>query len=318
MNKKISVIVPVYNKENYVEETINSLLNQTYENLEIIIINDGSKDKSKEICEKKEKEDNRIKLINIENHGAGYARNVGIENATGDFISFIDADDYLKNNFYDVLLKLILQENADISECGFKRVSSIQEEIIQPPIINISIYSSNEKILKLYGKDESEYLNTVIMCNKLFKKDLFTDGIRYPIGRIIDDEFIIYKLLNKAKKIVSTNEILYGYIQSEDSVMRQNFKAKRVYDTFDVYDEVYEFFENDQIEGITYLILLRYIKYCVELLIKTNQSDMKEKEDVIKYINEKFQEKWKIIKNKFNDTTEFEKIYDKFNSLKGE
>jgi len=318
MNKKISVIVPVYNKENYVEETINSLLNQTYENLEIIIINDGSKDKSKEICEKKEKEDNRIKLINIENHGAGYARNVGIENATGDFISFIDADDYVKNNFYDVLLKLILQENADISECGFKRVSSIQEEIIQPPIINISIYSSNEKILKLYGKDESEYLNTVIMCNKLFKKDLFTDGIRYPIGRIIDDEFIIYKLLNKAKKIVSTNEILYGYIQSEDSVMRQNFKAKRVYDTFDVYDEVYEFFENDQIEGITYLILLRYIKYCVELLIKTNQSDMKEKEDVIKYINEKFQEKWKIIKNKFNDTTEFEKIYDKFNSLKGE
>ncbi len=318
MNKKISVIVPVYNKENYVEETINSLLNQTYENLEIIIINDGSKDKSKEICEKKEKEDNRIKLINIENHGAGYARNVGIENATGDFISFIDADDYVKNNFYDVLLKLILQENADISECGFKRVSSIQEEIIQPPIINISIYSSNEKILKLYGKDESEYLNTVIMCNKLFKKDLFRDGIRYPIGRIIDDEFIIYKLLNKAKKIVSTNEILYGYIQSEDSVMRQNFKAKRVYDTFDVYDEVYEFFENDQIEGITYLILLRYIKYCVELLIKTNQSDMKEKEDVIKYINEKFQEKWKIIKNKFNDTTEFEKIYDKFNSLKGE
>lgn len=319
--EKISVIVPVYNKEKYVENTLNSILNQTYRNLEIIVINDGSTDNSKQICEEKALVDNRIIMINTENYGAGAARNLGLSKATGKYISFIDSDDYIIPEYYEVLIDMIRKNDADIAECKFVRIKSFDEEINQINHSSVKVYSREEKLLQLYGVDNSLYINTVIMCNKLFKRELFEDtGILYPTNRLIDDEFIIYHLIYNSKKIVTTNQIMYGYVQSQGSIMRKEYPAKRVYDTIDVYDGVYDFFKDKNIVSLEYYILLRYLKYCVELLVKTNDSNMKEKNEVKNYIKIKFEEKWNIILKKFENKKEFEeyrqireKFYEQFN-----
>lgn len=310
-NNKISIIIPVYNKEKYIKQSIESVLNQTYKNLEIIIIDDGSTDNSREICRDISKRDSRINMISTENRGAGSARNLGLANAHGDFISFVDADDYLDSEFYEKLLNLIIDYDADIAECKFQRITRV-EEMEKSLDIEINVYDKWEKLLQLYGKDDKLYVNTVIMCNKIFKKDLFSDGIKYPTDRLIDDEFIIYKLIDKSNKIVSTSEALYGYVQSAGSVMRQDFVAKRVLDTIDVYDEVYKYFELKPMPELIYLILLRYIKYCVELKNKAENSNMTNKKEVIEYIEKKFTEKWEIIKKMYEKLTEFNYVYDEF------
>lgn len=291
MEDLITVIIPVYNKEKYIERTLNSIIAQSYKNLEIIIVNDGSTDNSKEICTRFKERDNRIKLINIENHGAGYARNLGLNNANGEYISFIDADDYVDLDYYKILHNMILDTGADIAECKYLRVKVAQELIKYNKANNHNIMTNIEKLKDLYGRDDKKYVNTVIMCNKLFKKELF-EGIYYPEGRIIDDEFITYKLIYRSKKIVTIDSELYFYVQSEDSVMRNDFKEKRVIDTIDVYDEVYKFSKENSIQEIMDLVLVRYLNYCIELTQKTKKSnEIKDKARVINFISEKFNEK---------------------------
>ena len=161
--------------------------------------------------------------------------------------------------------------------------------------------SNIEELKILYGKDIEKYTNAVIMCNKLFKSELLDDTY-YPENRKIDDEFITYKLIYKSKKIAVTDDILYYYVQGNDSVMRNDFKEKRVIDTIDVYDEVYEFVKKNQIEELYDLVLIRYIFYCLELIQKTKKSnDIEDKQRVLNFIYKKFEEKKNIIEEKYNE-----------------
>ena len=307
MEELITVIIPVYNKDKYIKRTLNSIINQTYKNLEIIIVNDGSTDKSKDICTKFKEKDNRINLINIENHGAGYARNLGIDMANGKYISFIDADDYINVDYYKILHNMILKTDADIAECKYLRVKIEQKNIRYIKGNSNKVMTNIQKLKELYGRNEKKYVNTVIMCNKLFKKELF-ENIYYPTGRIIDDEFITYKLIYKSKKIVTTENELYFYVQSEDSVMRNDFKEKRVIDTIDAYDEVYKFIKYNNIQEIMDIVLVRYLNYCKELVQKTKKSnEIKEKDRVIKFVCKKFEEKKNILIDEFSNNIELMK-----------
>jgi len=318
MNSKpvISVIIPMYNAEKYVEKCIESLIKQTYQNLEIIIVNDGSTDGSKEVCEKYTQKDSRITLINTENRGAGSARNTGIDIAKGKYISFIDSDDYVCNDYYERFYNMIQKTDADIAIGRYQRVS--EHETMQ--FINsgkIKERTNMEELLVLYGEDEDKYINAVLVTNKLFKRELFEDNVRFPIGRLIDDEFIIYKLIYKSKKIVCTDDVMYAYVQSDSSVMRKNFKEKRVHDTIDVYDEVYAFFKENGNDELNKKILVRYLSYCVELAQKTSTSIViDDKKKVYQYLNEKFEQKSKEAKEKIeleiyqNFYSEFHKIID--------
>lgn len=164
-NKKISVIVPIYNKEDYLLVCIDSILKQTYSNLEIILVDDGSTDSSKAICEKKAKEDKRILYFNTRHTGAGAARNLGLEKSTGEFISFIDADDYIVPNYYRIMMQMIETTQSDLAECAFRRIQS-KEEIEDKDNVEVKVLSNVEKLMELYGEDEDIYVNSVIMCNK--------------------------------------------------------------------------------------------------------------------------------------------------------
>lgn len=310
----ISVIIPIYNAGKYVEKCLESITHQTYQDIEIIIVNDGSTDNSREICERYARKDNRITLINTENRGAGSARNTGIEKAKGKYISFIDSDDYICNDYYERLYSMIQKSGADIAVGRYQRISE-HETMHFVNTGEVQEYTSIQELLILYGEDEDKYVNAVLVTNKLFNRELFGDDIRYPLHRIIDDEFIIYKLIDRSKKIVCTDDVMYAYVQSDSSVMRANFKEKRVYDTIDAYDEVYEFFKDKNQEELIEKILIRYLGYCVELAQKTSKSDyIEDKTKIYQYLNDKFTEKSQVAINKI-DSMIYENLYQEFHKV---
>lgn len=312
MNKQpcISIIIPAYNAGKYIEKCIQSIINQDFRDFEIIIVNDGSTDDTKAICEKYVKLDDRIKLISTENRGAGSARNTGISEAKGKYISFIDADDFIAKWYYSRMCTMLEEGNADIVECHYRRTSKYEEGIFTNTGTQKE-YTNMEKLLVLYGEDEGEYINSVLVTNKLYRKELFKE-VRFPVNRIIDDEFIMYKLTYNSKKIISTPDIMYGYFQSEESIMRATYKEKRVHDTLDVYDEVYEFFKDKGNDELIEKILIRYLGYGIELTQKTSKSrDITDKNRVYEYIKNKFEEKAEMAEEKV-DKEKYNKIKKEF------
>ena len=220
MNKKISVIVAVYNTEKYIEKCLRSLLNQTYQNLEIIVVDDGSTDNSKEVL-KKYSHNDKIKLIyNKKNSGLSYSRNVGLENAMGDYIGYIDSDDYVDLDYYEKLMQAIIENKADIAICDMKIVD---EE------------TNTEVISKCCNSDKFNVYNVVnnglaaSACNKLFKKELISK-YKFADGKVNEDIAVVIPTIVEAKKISYANTYYY-YVQRGGSIQNSGFSDKR----FDIF-----------------------------------------------------------------------------------
>lgn len=217
-NPLISIIVPVFNVEKYLEKCIESIIGQTYQNIEIILVDDGSEDTSGEICDKFAKEDRRIVVIHKKNGGLSTARNAGIDIAKGVFISFIDSDDYVSVDFCKILLQAIINDNADMAICNFLSVDEsynlIQENNTNLPIKNSCINA--DEFMKGYCGEFGWYY--VIACNKLYKKSLFA-SLRYPIGKQHEDAFLIHRLAYQCNKIACVQYPLYYYVQRKGSIM---------------------------------------------------------------------------------------------------
>ena len=211
----ISVIVPIYNVERYLEKCINSITKQTYKNLEIILVNDGSTDNSLNICQKIEKSDKRIKIINKKNEGVSIARNEGWKIANGKYVTFIDSDDYIQNDMIQYLYEIILK-GVDIAICDY----IILDEKNNRKIRNynctnkISILEQKEALIRLLKDKEIHNYAWA----KLYKMELFKN-IKYPVGRKMEDLGIMYKLFLEAVKIGYGTEKKYFYIQREESIM---------------------------------------------------------------------------------------------------
>ena len=222
MDQLISIIVPVYNVEEYLKECIDSILNQTYKNLEIILVNDGSTDKSGSICEDYAKVDSRIKVVHKKNGGLSDARNLGLDRALGEYVIFIDSDDYIDQRMCEILLNYANKYSVDIVSCNFKRV--FENNIIE---FNVPLFK--EKI-KIFTNDEvlEKYFLTLApeifaTWNKLYKKSLFftDEKIRFPVNRLHEDIATTYRLYAESKKVVLLNELLYNYRQRSNSIMKK-------------------------------------------------------------------------------------------------
>ena len=222
---EISIIIPVYNVEKYLENCIQSILNQTFKNFELILVDDGSTDKSGEICDKYEKIDSRIKVIHKNNGGLSSARNAGLDIASGKYIGFVDSDDSIHSRMYEILYDLIKKHKVDISCCNYKYTYSTCNEYNSDIESTDFIEMNNiQAINNLYDKEIG--VSLVVAWNKLYSKHLF-DDIRYEVGRIHEDEFIAHRILYKCKKIAYTNNELYYYLQREGSIMSQiSYKRK--------------------------------------------------------------------------------------------
>lgn len=261
----ISVVIPIYNVEKYVEKCVNSVISQTYKNMEIILVDDGSKDKSGEICDSFEKKDKRIKVIHKKNGGLSDARNAGIEIAKGKYISFIDSDDYVSELFIERLYNLCTQNNADIAECAFiKFEDKSQIKKIEDSTV-ISVKNNEDVLYDLYRKES--YVVTVVVWNKLYKMDLFND-IRFPKGKINEDEFTTYKLFWKCKKIAITSERLYYYRKNNNSIMGKKFNVNR-YDCLEAEEERADFLYENKLMNLYSLCVARYLKRIQEYYYKT-------------------------------------------------
>ena len=249
MNNLISIIVPVYNVERYINTCINSIINQSYRNIEILLINDGSKDLSGEICDKWAKKDSRIKVFHKENGGLSDARNFGINKCNGEYLIFIDSDDFINKDMVKKLLKLSQENEADIVQCEFLKFKNENEIKESNDKNKVQVFKNIEAIENHY-KEELK-ISTVVSWSKLYKKYLFND-IRFPKGKLHEDEFTTYKLLYKANKVLYTNEKLYYYRETPNSIMNSKYNIRRL-DLLEALNERLLFFKkinNDNLYNI--------------------------------------------------------------------
>lgn len=222
MNKMISIIVPVYKVEKYLDKCIKSIVSQTYSNLEIILVDDGSPDKSGLICDKWEMLDSRIKVLHQKNAGAGAARNTALKLAQGEFISFVDSDDYLSVNMFEHLLDYF-EEDIDIVECEFISVEEDGELFINEENAQARVFSSEEAM----REHIADHYFRQLIWNKLYRRSCIKN-VYFPEGKKIDDEFWMYKVLGRAKQLVHCNEKLYAYRQQDNSVMHMLKPENRI------------------------------------------------------------------------------------------
>lgn len=217
MNPTISVIVPVYNVAEYIEDAVLSILNQTYSDLEVILVNDGSTDDSSACCHRLAQRDSRVRMLDKEHEGVGASRNCGLTMACGDFIGFIDGDDWIEPDFYEVLLQQLIQYDADLSACGFVKINE-RESLKYTSVVQSSCcYSREEAMEKLFDFNHMRYSS----CNKLFKASLF-ESIAYPVDCTIDDKMTIYKLIHKSERIAWCSSPKYHYYMRENSIMHES------------------------------------------------------------------------------------------------
>lgn len=217
----ISVIVPVYKVEAYLDKCISSITGQTYTNLEIILVDDGSPDCSGEICDEWAVKDSRIRVIHQENAGGGAARNAALDAARGELIAFVDSDDYIASDMFAHLYDL-LTKGADIAECGHMDIFEDQASF---PDTNADVCTYT--VQEAMAEHIRDRIFRQLIWNKLYLREVIGD-IRFPLDKKIDDEFFTYQVLGNAKTLVRSEKICYAYRQQESSVMHSMGTQKRL------------------------------------------------------------------------------------------
>lgn len=280
MHNKVSIIVPIYNVEKYLEKCIYSILNQTYQNIEILLVDDCSTDRSGEIARKIELEDTKCKYIKREkNGGLSAARNTGIENATGEYLAFIDSDDWVSKHFIEHMLNLAQKEDDDIIVCDYIMVTGEKQKTANSLDRITNDSTLNEKIA--YIRNHA--------CTKLFKRDFWEkQNLMFPESiKRGEDMAITIPLLTRAEKIGIVNEPLYYYLQRESSL--SNNSATKI--DFKFYDDAYELMQKNKNDKYTLEIeyhgILEMIYGKTMLMIK-HQYTNKEIKKHLEEFKEKF------------------------------
>lgn len=264
MNDKpiISVIIPVYKVEPYLKKCIESVIRQTYTNLQIILVDDGSPDNCGKICDEYALKDNRIKVIHKKNGGLSEARNIGINEANGEYIGFVDSDDYIEETMYEDLYNLIQAYKSDISICNFYVVTN-----------NINEIKNVNNGIKVYNK--LEILNEILLdrniqsyaWNKLYKKSLF-DDIQYPVGKKYEDIGTTFYILERCNRIVVSGKPEYYYLVRKDSIVNNNNEFT-IIDYIDIIVQRYDYIENNK-----YKELNKYNRYYLAKTLITAYKDL--------------------------------------------
>lgn len=275
----ISVIVPVYNVEKYLDKCVDSIVNQTYKNLEIILVDDGSPDNCPKMCDDWARKDKRIRVIHKKNGGLSDARNAGIDCANGKYLTFIDSDDYVDKDYIEYLYYLIKKNNSDMSIASHKilngkRISTKYKKIDE---VNINSHDALQRLLYDDCLDTSAWA-------KMFDISLF-NNIRFPVGRLYEDAATIYKLIDKCDKIELSTKPIYNYIIRNDSISQNSFSIKKL-DLIKSTEEMKEYIENrysDLNEGCNRRLMFSYLSTLSQLANSKNKYQSIE-ENLMKYI----------------------------------
>lgn len=223
-NGKISIIVPVYKVEQYLERCVNSLINQTYKNIEIILVDDGSPDQCPKMCDDYASEDSRIKVIHKKNGGLSDARNAGLDAAIGEYIAFVDSDDWVEPDFIEQLYVNAKKENADISIIG---CTLVWDDGRRKPVSNDKGYYvfDNEKAIR---EMLAQRKFGCMVCQKMYRKQIF-DTVRFPVGKLYEDVAVSMPTFLRARKVVVSENQGYNYYQRDDSIVNSKFDERKLF-----------------------------------------------------------------------------------------
>lgn len=223
MNSLISIVVPIYNVEQYLQKCVDSLINQTYKNLEIILVDDGSPDNCPKICDEYAKQDSRIKVIHKENGGLSDARNSGMNIATGEYISFIDSDDWIKSEMIEDMYNRMIEDNSDLVSSGVLWVDEDGVEIRNATVSENCVLNTEQAMTELINDGKLKQH----VWNKLYKADLIKN-IPFDKGKYHEDVFWSYKVIGEAERISIEKNSYYFYVQRSESIMGEKYSAKRL------------------------------------------------------------------------------------------
>lgn len=288
-NQLISIIVPIYNVEKYLKKCIESIINQTYKNIEIILVDDGSPDNCGIICDEYSQKDKRIIVIHKENGGLSDARNKGIDIAKGDYLTFIDSDDFVNIDYIEKLYNSIKLNNTKLAQCGISKVNENNEIIEKLNYDENYIKTSHEILNELYGK---HLIENVVVWNKMYAKELFKN-IRFPVGKIHEDEFTTYKLIYYSKNVAIVSDSLYNYRQNNASIMGRKFNIKRL-NLLEALEQRIQFFWDKNEKDLYEKSVKVYLEQLRMYYIKTKKYIRNSKE-----IQQDIKRKYKIEYKKF-------------------
>lgn len=266
--RMISVIVPVYNINAYIEKCIVSLLAQTYRNLEIILVDDGSTDGSGQICDKYAKQDDRIVVLHKENGGLSDARNYGIERAHGCLLAFVDGDDWVHPQMYEMMVGVMETWQADVVTCWFEQAdkSFANRQYLQNEL-HVKLLTGAEAIADIEKP-------LVVAWNKLYKKEIFA-VIKYPKGKLHEDEYVIHRIFYQCKRVAVIGEPLYFYSIRDGSIVAQMTPA-RLENALEALADRVEFADSIGWSEVMPAVVKRYCDYCIDRYrdIKSGRYDL--------------------------------------------
>ena len=292
----ITIVVPVYKVEKYLKRCVDSLLNQTYQDFEILLVDDGSPDNCGEMCDEYVRKDSRIFVIHQKNGGLSAARNTGLdwfyEQGRSDYITFVDSDDWLHPQYLSILMNGIMENNVKISVCDFKRVTAE------------TYYESYDNIGYELNSPENFLVNHFwqynYACGKVYHKSVF-DHVRYPVGKVFEDTFTTYKTLHKCEQIAYTESQLYYYFQNEQGISHSPWKPSELV-IFDAMQEQMQFYKEKGLQKAfdkEFMLFVNHHAYQI-VRIKENKNDLKKNKATLKAIKKALRKLLKENKDKFN------------------
>ena len=286
-NSLISVIVPVYKVEPYLHRCVDSILAQTYINLEIFLVDDGSPDNCGKICDEYAKKDSRIKVIHKKNGGLSDARNVAIDMAKGEYITFIDSDDFVASDYVETLYHLIEKYQCKVGVAWLRTFhEGCEADTKQPPYIE-KVFDRIEGIENMFYQ---ELFDTAAWC-KIYHRSLFETGIRYPFGLIYEDLPTTYLLFLQADKVAFCNHIIYNYLLRANSIEGQPFRANKLDSALKILEMILS--HANELKPIEKAVRCRLLSFCLHILLEMPaEYPDKRKQVLIDYVK---RNRWKVL-----------------------
>lgn len=301
----LSIIVPVYNVEDYLDKCINSLLKQTYENYEILLINDGSTDKSGDMCDEYAKKSPLISVYHKKNEGLSSARNMGLDYSEGSYIAFIDSDDWVNPNMYHELINVSLKYDADVVSCWSQDYYSGQNSF-KKGTGEIKQYSKREVFELLYYQNEVRFE----VWNKVFKSSVIQD-IRFKIGQVYEDVYFETKIFSRMNRFIFIDEYYHYYLKEREGNTNSKFDEQRISISKE-FDDLILKLETENMEKAYVNMNLYCLKFFIGMYVLAKKN--KAEKLVLKKIKKKTSKYYDVIKNQniFKDDMKLKKMVTVF------
>lgn len=286
-NPLISIIVPCYNVEVYLNKCVDSLIAQTYRNIEIILVDDGSPDDCGKMCDEYSAMDTRIKVIHKKNGGLSDARNVAIDVAIGEYITFVDSDDYVSSDYVETLYRLVEKYQCKAGVAWLRTFHEGCNADTNQPFYIEKVFKRMEGIEKMFYQ---ELFDTAAWC-KIYHRSLFETGIRYPFGLLYEDLPTTYLLFLQADKIAFCNHIIYNYLLRANSIEGQPFKANKLDSALKILDMIQN--HATELKPIEKAVRCRLLSFCLHILLEMPaEYPDKRKQVLIEYVK---RNRWKVL-----------------------